>query len=645
MPPTTYTVGSGKTYSAIQTAINAVQADYPAGLTQNVDIVCTSGETFTYTSGLSVANFLLTVGTTFRLTLRGSDPTVKAIIDPGVTAYGAFYGSASNVTCTGFKVLASTVNGYQIYGFGNKCYFESIEFLVLNGARPTGMDGGNSYANRQRVSGCTFRPATGRMDIVFACAAAGFYEFYNNSVYKCEAFVRPYGADGGRIDSYNNAVYDNNGFMFAVQGGATTACIGTMDNNIAGSTSANWGSDNGTDYTLAAWRTHTGKDTNSVTGTNPKFVSTTDLHFQVSSPCRSGGQAIPAGSIDIDGTLFTTSCRGADQLGAATYLVGSGKPYSTIQSAYDAVISDFSGVLNADVTITYTSGETFSNGGAAAPVLNASSGLDVSTYRLTLASSVRGSLAIFDCQSVGGQKGVDLSGLNRVTLRGVKFIGVTGTTVYHQGSPKDCILEECDIGNVSGSRPIFGFNSSSSSNKNIVRNNYIHGTGTRGLRVEIYQNCLFYGNTLRFLTYGFELDGTQTEPLFIKNNVFEDISTNVYETNGSEAQLITNFSGKFENNIYNNCPTGGAFLSRYTGPQNYTLQQARDVLGLDINSQVGDPLLTSFANPTPGNASPARSRGIVFAERGSFDFSGNVRTGLTLGCVEKPEVRSLSISF
>ena len=218
------------------------------------------------------------------------------------------------------------------------------------------------------------------------------------------------------------------------------------------------------------------------------------------------------------------------------YEVGSGKPYSTIQSALDSLYSDYgSGTFLDTMTIrvytgTYT--ETATPNSALKPT---------ATYRLMIEAAA-GNTPVIDGQSTRGD-GVLVIGIDYVTVDGFTVHHCTGEGIFFYNGADYCTASNnicysnnsygilwysgCTHGiahhNISYSNGSHGIVLYDTCNYGTVYNNLCYSNGTAGIYFRISTNMVAYNNHCHHCTFCFDIeDGTIAK---IYNNLSHD-STN-----------------------------------------------------------------------------------------------------------------------
>jgi len=218
------------------------------------------------------------------------------------------------------------------------------------------------------------------------------------------------------------------------------------------------------------------------------------------------------------------------------YEVGSGKPYSTIQSALDSLYSDYgSGTFLDTMTIrvytgTYT--ETATPNSALKPT---------ATYRLMIEAAA-GNTPVIDGQSTRGD-GVLVIGIDYVTVDGFTVHHCTSEGIFFYNGADYCTASNnicysnnsygilwysgCTYGiahhNISYSNGAHGIVLYDTCNYGTVYNNLCYSNGTAGIYFRISTNMVAYNNHCHHCTFCFDIeDGTIAK---IYNNLSHD-STN-----------------------------------------------------------------------------------------------------------------------
>ena len=253
----TVTVGVGKDYSTVQAGIDAVIA--LGALTDDVDIVC-SAETFTAAASTILGNFsgLNANGRTVTLrglTLETSGWPIFTQTNDGANLFNADAAGVNFKWCYMDKVSSGSLN-YLITALR-----EVAQQLHCRMAS----SGGSGQNNNQRVDFCSIRDATNGA-IGLGNATGGIF----NSIFEsCTRGLHQTGSTPMDYNSFSNCT--------------------------------NVGKISGVDYTtLAAWRTASGQDANSIEG-DATLISATNLHLLRGSPCIDAGIAVIGITTDIDG--------------------------------------------------------------------------------------------------------------------------------------------------------------------------------------------------------------------------------------------------------------------------------------------------------------------------------------------------------
>ncbi len=226
--------------------------------------------------------------------------TLPNISPIGMMFVAGDFKAQNNIVCVGFDASgASEISAGSLYGI----YDYSVS------------EGRNFYHNSVYVGGTQ------------TSGAGNSYAFYSTGVsnartYKNNIFVNARSRSGTATGKHYAVTY----------GGTTVNPTGLMaDGNLflASGTGGVFGFYNGADVTsLAAWRTVTGQDANSL-NTDPLFLNptgdatTVDLHIPVTSPANNAGRPLPAVPADFDGQSrsATTPDIGADEFVAAALTI------------------------------------------------------------------------------------------------------------------------------------------------------------------------------------------------------------------------------------------------------------------------------------------------------------------------------------
>ena len=273
----------------------------------------------------------------------------------------------------------------------------------------------------------------------------------------------------------------------------------------------------------------------------------------------------------------------------ATYTVGAGQQYSTVQAAIAAVVSDFSGTLTQDVAIICTA-ESFS----AATVGDFSGVNSSATYRLTLrGASV--STADWPTFTQPSENFLFLLGTNKnITIKWCyidpKSAGGGYSGLYQGGN--DCILEECHVRMPAGAgneSPWVMGDGGDSAHEKVARNVFVYrkaGSGTKPQGFKLAFNCKVVFCSFEGMESGCVVLGSRTE-WTIKDCVFSQCTTDIIIGAGTAAS-----DGSFDYNDHFGFTTLGTLNStNYT-----TLATWRTATSQEANSVNVDPQYTSTTN-------------------------------------------------
>lgn len=308
---------------------------------------------------------------------------------------------------------------------------------------------------------------------------------------------------------------------------------------------------------------------------------------------------------------------------ASLYLVGSGQAYSSLQAAFDAVVSDYAGTLTQNVEIRANAGETFTKAGSGSSVLLAN-GLTMGSFRLTVASASITNRAIIDAGSQQFSIHYGTAPVQRnITVRGFKMTDSLVSVSQTFRNPREgCIIELCE--SESNNPDINGASSTVASNPVIIRNNYIHGkasgvpnAGRAGFGIVLGPdgNVKILNNTIRRVHKGIQGASTPTPGIVIQNNIFYDVS----DSTGDASHYWMDFIGGvhadmiLSNNLYNFSENTAAVF-RASSVDYATLALWQAFTGKDANSLTSDPLLTSLGDPHIAETSPARGAGVTLTD-------------------------------
>ena len=205
----------------------------------------------------------------------------------------AVYDLASTAISTYWNVSGINNNG----GYGDKYYYNSVYLTgSLSGSAGTGGSGAFSNGNGNTTTNADAIDVRNNVFAVNATssAAAKLYAHYTART------------------SYAGSTVDYN-VLFATATGTATSAIGRI-----GTTDCS---------TLLAWQTATSQEANS-RASDPRFVSSTDLHIQttVPTPVEGAGTPIAGVTVDFDGDLRNVSTPdiGADE---GTFIPGGTMVY------------------------------------------------------------------------------------------------------------------------------------------------------------------------------------------------------------------------------------------------------------------------------------------------------------------------------
>lgn len=347
---------------------------YSAGTLDNYNTIknniISGGYYGIYWYGVSTASFEL--GTL----IEGN--TIKDFYYNGIMSY---YQEASKIRKNIVTNSSTSATSYGIYAYYNRYNIEITQNNIQLNSTGTkyGMYLGNDIGttalrgnisnNFVSVSGTSAGTAYGiylttvsYQDINYnsvniAIASASTYAFYVTS------------GTASTVYAQNNN-FINVGGGYAIYAATATSSLGTCNYNNLYSTGTNIGYYAAAQTTMAAWRTASGKDANSV-NLNPGFISSTDLH--VNSAGISGmGTPLSGYTVDIDDeTRLNPPDIGADEFNlvandaGVTTLVASGLmcagPYSPVVKVKNfgtspltlvTVAWSVNGVRQADTTVS-----------------------------------------------------------------------------------------------------------------------------------------------------------------------------------------------------------------------------------------------------------------------------------------------------
>jgi photosystem II stability/assembly factor-like uncharacterized protein len=286
---------------------------------------------------------------------------------------------------------------------------------------------------------------------------------------------------------------------------------------------------------LAAWRTATGQDANSISA-DPLYTDTTNLHIDPlsGSPAGRAGIGIAAVTTDIDGDPRhpTMPDMGADEFTPMTfegiYTIGTGGTYANLKAFFDDI--------NANTLTGNVIGHIISDiGETATAVLNPiSRSAEGGPYTITI-RPVGG--AWKDTANIAGPM-IDLNGPSYVTFDG-DIGGVNSLTLRNSGTGttasvirlindathntvKNCILEGAGTSVTTGGVITFGTSASGTTgnSNNTIAGNDIRDLSTTGVRPSACiasngtataanrSNTITNNNIFNFLTNGINVSAT-----------------------------------------------------------------------------------------------------------------------------------------
>ncbi|UCG43390.1 MAG: right-handed parallel beta-helix repeat-containing protein, partial [candidate division WOR-3 bacterium] len=389
--------------------------------------------------------------------------------------------------------------------------------------------------------------------------------------------------------------------------------------------------------TLEEWQELSGQDSNSIVA-DPRFVSETDLHLQVRSPCRDAALATVDVPYDIDGDA-RDSCPdiGADEF------TGVGAPMSgTFYIHPDPDSGDYVSFLEAlaDLSFYGFGGDvTFLAYSGLYPGEIDLSGLENGSYKLTLAA-VPGARPVLTTTT---SYGIRMIGSRHVRVEGLTINGYYAIYMYYAG---DQGCEDCEI-----------------------KGNWVNGEYTGIYLYGRARNNLFEGNYITSAGYYCVYSYSDSAPCMRGNRFYNNMITStsnsgygLYFLRHDSLQLLYNSmygswfysvllgyspNCRIKNNaVYNRTPYiyygnvnlyGNAALeSDYNcwwtedtaNPRRvfypFTLQMWRDSTGLDSNSIAADPMFVSVADLHLQAGSPCIDSGLAMAEV-PYDIDGELR--------------------
>jgi hypothetical protein len=257
-----------------------------------------------------------------------------------------------------YQTIASTKNDVEGIGLYSIDYSSSMS---VSGNKIYGLDGpANGYLSGINISGGTTSTGTiynnaisinsvqsTLIDGIYAYGWGSTYNIYHNSVYiggteqgtnSSHAF---FSTNSECVLNIKNNVFFNNrinnggtGVHYAIHRYYTTGFVANYNDYFINGASSYIGKYNGSDVaTLAAWRTATSQDANSIS-TDPLFTSTTNLKPITGTPLNLAGTPLTEVPKDINGTIrnVTTPTIGAYEMHATTWTGITSTDWNTVSN-------------------------------------------------------------------------------------------------------------------------------------------------------------------------------------------------------------------------------------------------------------------------------------------------------------------------
>ena len=442
--------------NAITIATIGIYADGLASVSATgMDNLLISGNTITtnttiQTQGIQVGYGLngSITGNTISVTTSGAYQPVGISIETGFVS-----SSVTNNIIT--QALATNTGGYGGRGITVGTGTASSNITVANNII-YGVNGSNfsAFSNSSSM-GIGIGMVGGSTTIT---STAGGINLYYNSVYlsgsysynaSCLTAALYVGAGASVLDIENNIFMNalNNSHAggtaskaYAIYSAITNTAYTKINYNdyvVSGSQGV-LGFLSSDKTTIAAWRTATAKDANSVNVT-PNFTSATDLHLISSTNCGLDGMGTPISGIttdyDLDTRNATTPDIGADEF-TSSFSASAGTAQSVCGTSVTmaASLSNGTGTWTPTAGLTYTPNTTTATAGVSGLTASNAGTANLFTWTITGAGSCNSALPVtitaYNPRTVNA--GVDqtvCSSSPNVTLAGTKGGSASSSTV------------------------------------------------------------------------------------------------------------------------------------------------------------------------------------------------------------------------
>jgi hypothetical protein len=438
---------------------NAVNATISGNTLQNV----------TSTSGPLGLNLVGVTGGTV------SGNTIRAIVNTGTGGYA--YGINLSTASTGLVVDANRISGVVGVGTGG---YGGYGIRVATGTANSNLRISNNFISDIQGTSYTTLATGATVGLLLTSTMSGVSVYYNSvsltGIYNYSAgFSVAFGVDASvtGVNAQNNIFANSQvnsagaGSPYAFYSAAPASAYTSLNYNdyYSGGAQATLAYFGSSQTTLAALRTATGKDQNSISA-DPLFVSATDLHVSASA-LNNVGTPVAGITTDFDGETRSTTTPdiGADEFTpapvdiAATALTGPAATgcYSATESVIVTLTNNATAALNfalnpSTVTVTVTKPDNTTQ-----------------TFTTTLNT---GTLA------AGATRTVTLPGTLSMTASGTYSFAVTTVTTGDGNTGNDNLTATRTVVGVAAQPQLVTFTGFTGANLSTVFPGWTEATGT-----------------------------------------------------------------------------------------------------------------------------------------------------------------------
>jgi len=407
----------------------------------------------------------------------------------------------------------------------------------------------------------------------------------------------------------------------------------------------------GSAYTLATWRTYSGRDANSI-NVDPMTGGAMNPHLKTGSPCINAGNALSYVTKDIDGDSRTVNTPdiGADE-------------YTSVGAPLSGTYYIKPGVSRADTFPTFAkaNAELAIRGQAASVTFEVFqgtynemvdlTGLTPTAYWVSYIAHLTSGLPDEVTLNAGGTYGVVLRGNKRIRFRDINVTGWTsyGYYLYYSrtsagGGCDTIVIQSCEV--YGGSYPLYMYNyyggsddsiigntltatssygiylyggSSYPNYRNIIANNFIVGWTSYGIYCYYQRNHKILYNTI-VGTGSYAIYAYYNYADTLKDNILQAVTYAYYRYYGDAIPPYSNYNDYWTGTV------GAACI--YNSGTAYTLAAWRTYSARDGNSINLDPLTAAPANSHLKNGSPCINAGNAQPPI-TTDIDGDSRTANT----------------